>query len=194
MCGATACQLCPVGKSDADLDPATPCTDCEIGHHIILTDTGITICTVCPAGTADLDRDSASACNQCPNGTYSSTGSFLCVACGAGRLDHDQNSSTACIAENSIALAAEITLALDVEQVVEGTEAAMQFELAFRRDMAAALSVAGQIVDADQIQVTSVVGGSARVSFLVRPSENGMALTSHSRECNRTDRSEHDQS
>ncbi len=158
--GSTECSVCQAGRSDDDGDAATPCRDCEPGFAI----------------TAEA-ASAGQQCSRCPSGTYSPAGSVLCAACDPGRLDHDYDASTPCMDQEDVAVAAEIVLNLDIEQVAEGTQSRDVFEQEFQRDMAAQLSTGAQIVDADQIRVTGIAGGSVRVSFVVRPSESGTAPT-----------------
>jgi hypothetical protein len=78
----TCSQSCPVGTADADCDASTPCTPCDPGSYS-------------PGGVLQAD----SYCTACPPGTFAPELSQVqdCAACPAGQADSDFNSWTACV-------------------------------------------------------------------------------------------------
>jgi hypothetical protein len=108
------CELCPLGTSDADLDPGTPCVACAAGRftdatgtagtcpghlprghlHVprcvagtysVLGSTSASDCKKCHAGQVDLDALSSTPCTHCVGGTYSALhGATACVAVSSG--------------------------------------------------------------------------------------------------------------
>ena len=48
--GADWCVGCVAGKTDADLDPATVCTDCQPGTAAAAADLAVGSCPACPGG------------------------------------------------------------------------------------------------------------------------------------------------
>jgi len=75
--GATACPLCPAGRSGAD------CAPCPAGSY--QTGVAARACQRCGPGTystgAGLTR---SACRNCPAGTYGAKNASACEPCGRG--------------------------------------------------------------------------------------------------------------
>jgi len=94
-----ACEPCPAGTTDADMDPVTPCSECGPGNFTALGTTGACTAHMCPAGTTDHDADAATVCEPCPLGTHTANGFFgsLCPRCAEGETDHDNSSATPCV-------------------------------------------------------------------------------------------------
>jgi hypothetical protein len=97
------CQLCPVGTTDHDLNPATACTDCGPGYD--LSRGGLSgACSAfrCARGTTDDDYNSSTACVTCAAGTFLAipglAGPCSTFQCEKGSTDHDRNTSTPCLA------------------------------------------------------------------------------------------------
>ena len=74
----TAPAPCSAGTVDADGDPSTPCTACDIGSY---APAGASECAQCVAGKADKDSDPATPCEDCAVGTFAGAGASTCQAC-----------------------------------------------------------------------------------------------------------------
>jgi hypothetical protein len=83
-----SCASCPVGTSDVDSAPSTPCVACGPGSFVPARSTGSCAAFACPAGTADADQSPATACTACPPDTFASTAGLSTCApvaqCPAG--------------------------------------------------------------------------------------------------------------
>ena len=98
--GDSNCTACPPGRSDADRNPATLCTDCAVGKASDQEATvactaclsgqeakpGSLYCSWCKAGRYDQDLDARSYCIKCPKATYSDEeGATECKQCHEGK-------------------------------------------------------------------------------------------------------------
>jgi hypothetical protein len=179
------CQLCADGTSDADNDPATPCLQCSAGDVYIDAEyldrgdgvrvlDGPSTCAPCAPGRADVDRNSMTPCTGCTAGEYAAAGAASCTRCeDANQADHDEDPTTPCVspADAIVAVEVELTLDIDATYILSYEQARVEFEDAFKADVAVLLGI-----DPSRVQISDIRSGSAVVTFQVLPDENGASL------------------